>query len=307
MRVLVIRLGAFGDFVQSFGPFAAIRAAHPGAEITLLTTAPFAALAAAAPWFDRVEIDARPAWWNLSGLLRLRRQLRGFDLVYDLQTSGRSSRYFRLAGRPRWSGIAAGCALPHDNPDRDRMHTRERQREQLERAGITVFPPPDVSWLPPAPADLPRRFAMLVPGAAAHRPGKRWPAERYALLARMLWDKGVTPVVVGAKGEADIGEMIAMICPAAVDLTGRTALGELYAIAARAALVVGNDTGPMHLAALSGAPCLVLFGPESDPALTAPRGPDGERLAVLRTPDLAELPVDEVFARAAALLRPSWG
>ena len=57
MRVLVIRLGAFGDFVQSFGPFAAIRAAHAGAEITLLTTAPFAALAHAAPWFDRVEVD----------------------------------------------------------------------------------------------------------------------------------------------------------------------------------------------------------------------------------------------------------
>ncbi len=35
MRVLVIRLGAFGDFVQSFGPFAAIRAHHPADEITL--------------------------------------------------------------------------------------------------------------------------------------------------------------------------------------------------------------------------------------------------------------------------------
>ena len=44
-RILVIRLGALGDFVQSFGPFSAIRAHHPEARITLLTTAPFADLA----------------------------------------------------------------------------------------------------------------------------------------------------------------------------------------------------------------------------------------------------------------------
>jgi ADP-heptose:LPS heptosyltransferase len=89
-RILVIRLSALGDFVLSFGPFAAIRAHHPDAEITLLTTAPFAALANAAPWFDWIEIDARPPWWDLPGLGRLWRQLQGFDRVYDLQTSGRS-------------------------------------------------------------------------------------------------------------------------------------------------------------------------------------------------------------------------
>ncbi len=50
-RILVIRLGALGDFVQSFGPFAAIRAHHPDANVTLLTTAPFAELARQAPWF----------------------------------------------------------------------------------------------------------------------------------------------------------------------------------------------------------------------------------------------------------------
>ena len=303
MCILVIRLGAFGDFVQSFAPFAAIRAAHPEAEITLLTTAPFAALGRAAPWFDRVEVDARPGWWNIPGLLRLRRQLQGFDLVYDLQTSGRSSRYFRLAGRPRWSGIAAGCALPHDNPGRDAMHTRERQREQLERAGITEFPVPDLSWLPDTQASLPRRYALLAPGAAAHRPGKRWPPEQYALLGRMLADQGVVPVVIGVAAEADIGATITLFCPSAIDLTGKTTVGEVFALARGAAVVVGNDTGPMHLAALSGTPCVVLFGPESDPALTAPRGPKGEWLAVLRVDDLRALAAEDVFARASAVMR----
>lgn len=302
-RVLVIRLGAFGDFVQSFGPFAAIRAHHAGDHITLLTTAPYARLAADAPWFDAIETDARPAWWNIAGLARLRRQLHGFDMVYDLQTSGRSSRYFRLAGRPRWSGIAKGCALPHANPGRDAMHTRERQREQLEMAGIKDFPAPDLSWLPRSTADLPARYAVLAPGAAPTRPAKRWPAEKYAMLARHLVDRGVTPVIIGSKSEADLGALIKLICPAAMDLTGRTSLGELYDLAARAAVVVGNDTGPMHLAALSGAPCLVLFGPDSDPAITAPRGPNGEWLAVLNATSLAELDADEVSARAGAMLR----
>ena len=62
-RVLVIKLGALGDFVQGFGPFAAIRAHHPTAHITLLTTRPFAALAEAetalaggGPWLGGEEL-----------------------------------------------------------------------------------------------------------------------------------------------------------------------------------------------------------------------------------------------------------
>ena len=307
MRILVIRLGAFGDFVQSFGPFAAIRAHHAADDITLLTTAPYAQLAAAAPWFKHIEIDTRPGWWNLPGLLRLRRQLRFYDLIYDLQTSRRSSRYFGLAGKPAWSGIAKGCSMPHANPDRDSRHTRERQREQLEHAGIAGFPTPDLSWLPRSTADLPGRFALLAPGAAPSRPAKRWPAEKYALLARHLHDKGVTPVIIGARSEADLAALICLICPGTLDLTGKTSLGELHDLARRAAVVVGNDTGPMHLAALTGTPCLVLFGPDSNPAITAPRGPNGEWLAILRTDNLTTLEVDEVAARAIAMLRTAEG
>lgn len=305
MNILVIRLGALGDFVQSFGPFAAIRAAHPGARIVLLTTAPFAALGRAAPWFDEVRVDERPAWWNLPGIGRLIRRLRGFDLVYDLQTSGRSSRYFRLAGRPRWSGIARGCALPHANPQRDRMHTRERQRDQLAMAGISAFPAPDLGWLTgrPPPAPLPERFALLVPGAAAHRPAKRWPAERFGALAAALAAQGLPPVVIGTTSEAPLAAAIRAACPDATDLTGRTAIADIAAIAARATLAVGNDTGPMHLAAITGCRCVVLFSADSDPALTAPRGPDGAWPDVLRAPDLSDLPVSAVLERVAALPR----
>ena len=190
-RVLVIKLGALGDFIQAMGPFAAIRAHHPAAHITLLTTRPFVAMAEACPWFDAVWVDDKPSLWQPAKLMDLRRNLRAgrFDRVYDLQTSDRSSSYFRLMGKaPQWSGIAPGCSHPHANAHRDLMHTIERQREQLAMAGIKEVPPPDLSWVK---SDLerfalPQPFVLLCPGGAAHRPGKRWPGERFAALAVWL-------------------------------------------------------------------------------------------------------------------------
>ncbi len=292
-RILVVKLGALGDLVLSFGPFAAIRERHASDRIALLTTAPFASLARAAPWFNEVLVDARPRWWDLAGLAALRRQLQGWDLVYDLQTSGRSSRYFRLAGRPAWSGIAPGCSLPHRDAGRDTLHTVERQRGQLRDAGISSFPEPDLAWLTSGGPRLPEPYALLVPGGAPHRPAKRWPAARFGALARLLQGRGLHPAVVGTAAEKSLAEAIRAACPEALDLTGQTSLLDLGGLAARARLAVGNDTGPMHLAAAVGCPSLVLFSQDSDPALTAPHGP---RVTVLREPELAALPVERVAA-----------
>src|SRR5579872_7416613 len=166
-RILVIKLGALGAFVQAMGPAAAIRAHHPGAEITLLTTAPFAELARMSPYFDAVWVDDRPSLWTPRRLLGLRRRLRegGFGRVYDLQTSDRSSFYFHLMGpgrRPEWSGIARGASHPHANPARDAMHTLDRQADQLNRAGIEAVPVPDLGWAVGAIErfDLPERFVV---------------------------------------------------------------------------------------------------------------------------------------------------
>ncbi len=325
-RILVIKLGALGDFVLAFGPFAAIRAAHPGAEITLLTTAPFAEFARVAPWFDRVVVDRRPRPWDVPGLLRLRPALRGFDMVFDLQTSERSGWYFWLAGRAAWSGIARGCSHPHANPARNAMHTVERQREQLSMAGVKRFPSPDMRWLTmakspplvgggwgkgaphsdaeashPSPQPPPTReggeeTAVLIPGAAPHRARKRWPAERFGELAAILAGRGITPLVVGTAADAPYAATIRTICPLAVDLTGRTTLLDLAHTFVGATIAVGNDTGPTHLAAALGTPTIALFSADSDPALTRPRG----KVTVIAEPDLADLTV----ARVAAALPP---
>jgi ADP-heptose:LPS heptosyltransferase len=308
--ILVIKHGALGDLVQAFGPFAAIRAHHPGARIDLLTTPPFAALMAKAPWFDRVLTDDRPAWWNLPAQAALARRLAEADYarVYDLQTSGRSSRllvWMRLFGaHPEWSGIARGASHPHANPARDAMHTQDRQREQLARAGVTAFPAPDLVWLDGDASrfELPARIALLIPGAAPHRPAKRWPAGHYGALAARLTGSGLTPVILGTEAEAPLAAAIREACPAAHDLTGRTSIADIAALARRAALAVGNDTGPMHLIAALGTPSLVLFSADSDPALCAPRG---REVRILRVPDLRDLPPARVIEAAAALDAPA--
>ena len=302
-RILVIKLGALGDFVQAMGPAAAIRAHHAAARITLLTTAPFAELASRAPYFDKVWIDERPRLLALRGVLALRRRLRaaGFARVYDLQTSDRSSFYHRLMGpgrRPEWSGIAAGASHPHDNPERDQMHTLDRQADQLRRVGIAAVPPPDISWAADDVARfaLPPAFVILVPGGAAHRPAKRWPIERYAELAVRIAAAGIVPVVIGGPGEVPLGAAIAAACPAARDLTGRTSFGDIVGIARLARRAIGNDTGPMHLMVAAGCPATVLYSDASDPALTQPRGRD---VVVLRRRALAAVAVDEVAATLA--------
>ena len=300
--VLVIRLGALGDFIQSTGAFAAIRAHHADSPVTLLTTRPYAAFAAASPWFDHVWVDERPKWWQPGRWLALRARLRdgGFGRVYDLQTSDRSSSYFRLmGGGVEWSGIARGCSHPHANPGRDRLHTLDRQAEQLSMAGIPSVPSPDLSW---ARADigrfgLPRPYALVCPGGAPHRPAKRWPAAHFAMLAAWLSGRGVVPVLLGTAAEEGELAAIAARCPAARSLAGRTDLLDLAVLGRGAVAAVGNDTGPMHVLAAAGCPSVVLFSGASDPTLCAPRG----RVTVLRRPDLAGLLPDEVQAALAAV------
>lgn len=294
-RVLVVKLGALGDFVQALGPFQAIRKALPDAEITLLTTHPFAELADHSGSFDRVWVHDRPR--SLFAYLALRSQLKAghYDMVFDLQTSDRSGLYWRMMwpGRPLLSGIAPGASHPHNNPDRDQMHTLDRQRDQLAVAGIKDVPAPDVSWMEAdlSVFDLPERFGLLIPGGAPHRPEKRWPAEHFSKLATAWLDAGLLPVLIGTGADREWTDAIAAACPGAKNLTGATSIFQLAGLARKAAVAVGNDTGPMHLAAVAGCRCIVLYSHASDPALCGQRGPD---VTILREPSLQDLPLEKV-------------
>ncbi len=298
-NILVIKLSALGDFVQAMGPCAAIRRTHADARITLLTTAPYAAFAAASSYFDEIWTDDRPRWWQAGAWMALKRKLDGgaFSRVYDLQTSDRSTMYFRLMGRPKpdWSGIAPGCSLPHDNPQRDFMHTVERQREQLAIAGIEDVPPPSFDWIDGGIEQfgLPAEFILLLPGGSAGRPAKRWPAACYISLAERLASKGLKSALLGADDEAERNAEIARAWPETIDLTGKTSISDIVCLARAAKAAVGNDNGPMHLIAATGCPSVVVYSSASDPALCAQRGPS---VTILRRDNLADLQADEVEA-----------
>jgi ADP-heptose:LPS heptosyltransferase len=309
MRILVIKLGALGDFVQAFAAFRRIRQAHAGDEITLLTTLPYADLARASGLFDRIETDGRPK--GLAATARLFGRLRAarYDRVYDLQTSSRS-RWFLYAFAPRlpeWSGISLGASHRQTRPDRKALHNLDRLADQLHVAGagpayaLGEAPGPDLSWAARLPGGEPEAvmarlgltapFALLAPGASAVKPEKCWPVQAYAALAERLGAQGLTIAVVGGPAEAALFAPIAARAPGAVDLTGRTSLVELASLGTRASLAVGNDSGPTHLLAAAGAPGVMLMSRVTDPGHCAPRG----RMGWLRTDDLRDLSVEAVF------------
>lgn len=331
-RVLVIKLGALGDFVQALGAMRVVRATHPSARITLLTTEPYEAFAKACPYFDIVEGDGRPK--DIKGRADLIRRIRsaGYDMVYDFQNNDRTAQYFAaLAGKkPLWSGAAQGASHQHKNPNRAMMHNFDRLAEQLLHAGLTPKPPgdptgwivgqdltPSLTWIRPALRDPPRLkqeffnlygpYMLLIPGSSAEHPEKRWPLDRFANIATWVADAGITPVVVGTKAEGDIGNQIMKLEPRAKSIIGRTDLFQLATLSERAVLAIGGDTGPMHLAAAARAPGVCLFAQEWTDAMAqelhsvwSPQtrlgraAPRGGPIAVLHAAALEEISVDDV-------------
>ena len=68
--ILIIKHSALGDVILATACFKAIRAQHPGAEIILLTTRPYAQLLAQSPYFNEIWVDSRPRWTDREGIER---------------------------------------------------------------------------------------------------------------------------------------------------------------------------------------------------------------------------------------------
>jgi ADP-heptose:LPS heptosyltransferase len=105
--------------------------------------------------------------------------------------------------------------------------------------------------------------------------------------------------LVGHKDEQEAAAIITKLEPRAKSAVMRTDLFQVTALAQRANFAVGNDTGPMHIAAASGTPCVVLFGPDSDPSRVCPRGRAG--VVAIQGESLANLDVGQVDQMIANL------
>lgn len=298
-KILIIKLGAFGDVVQADGALRDIRAFHRDAEITLLTTPPFRKLMSRCPHINRVLTDSRPAVWKVSSWVTLARMLRGerFTRVYDLQKQDRTELYHRLFFR--------GASWVGKQPGLRPSSALAGFVSQLESAGVPARHclTPDVSWM----ADdmnaflfaqgVRKPYVVLIPGCSAKHPQKRWP--HYAELAARLIELGYEVVTAPGPDEIDLAKSI----------PGHTLLGpngflnwfELAGVLKGACYVVGNDTGPSHVASCLGKPGLALFGPHTTAARTGICRGDFHALEVL---DLAGLEVETVLARILPELPP---
>jgi ADP-heptose:LPS heptosyltransferase len=130
--------------------------------------------------------------------------------------------------------------------------------------------------------DIGDRYAVLHPtrGLSAHR--ARWPIDGFIELARALESRDPIPLFIsGSPQDASIAHAIADAAGyRTMSIAGATSIGVFGALAERAAYVVAMDSGPMHIAAATGAPTVGIFALQSDePDRWAPLG---ARTAVVR-------------------------
>lgn len=304
-NILVIKLGALGDFIQALGAMRAIRRHHPLDRIVLMTSAPFESLGRMCGYFDAVMVDSRPRWSDFRGWMALRRQLLAerFARVYDLQNNDRTAFYLRLFGffPPQWVGAARGASHRNASPARTAGHALDGHAQTLALAGVEGVCVDDLSWMRAdiARFDLKRPYALLVPGCSPGHPEKRWPPDFYAALAHFLIAEGILPVLLGAGEDRAAIAAILALCPGCVDLYGKTGLLEIPALARAAALAVGNDTGPIHMIGATGCPTVALFCGRSDPVRHAPKG---AQVLVLRERVLSALSPERVMTALRALV-----
>jgi ADP-heptose:LPS heptosyltransferase len=267
-KVLVIRLGAFGDALQSEGAIRDIRAHHPDASLAILTTRPFEKIFKKCPWVDRVLIDPRAPRLRVDQYLRLivatRRER--FDFIYDLQNSRRTLSYRRWLPS-RWSQKNERQLQDWQSRIGRRLSILERLKIQLEQAGVEAAHTlkPDISWMAAdvdgllARAGLAGGFIVLIPGSSSKHRRKRWPY--YAELAAALSAEGFAVATAPGPDEIDLCRAL----PATLLLDDGKPLDffQLAGVLRRARFVIGNDTGPTHMAAYLGARGLALFGPHT--------------------------------------------
>lgn len=298
--VLVIRGGAIGDFVLTLPAIGLLREGLPDTRIEVLGYRPIVELAIAGGYADASRsIEHGP----LAGFFAIGAELdpawseyfASFDLVlsYLFDDKGIFRANLKRAGVHT---LIEG--LPKVDPS-----SGEHAARQLARAleSIALF-------LDDAGPRLVLDGGEEGEGRVAIHPGsggaaKNWHLEHWIRLGESIAATGERLLLVsGEAEEGKWGEVVAAWSAAGIDLVHAQGwdLPRLGAALGRCRQFLGHDSGISHLAAATGAPCLLLFGP-TDPAVWAPAN-DGVR--VLRSPSgrMGDISYEEVSARVGELL-----
>jgi heptosyltransferase-1 len=331
-RIALVKLSSLGDIVHALPVAATLKAARPRARLAWIAERRESALLRDHPALDEVIVADTRGWRRartaataraaLADLRALGRRLARwrFDVVLDLQGLMKSAIITAACRAPLRVGFAAGWGREplhalfvnrRVRPPASARHVVDQYLALLAPLGVVerrvefrlpVAPAAEAhmdEWLAGAGLKPHRRLVVLNPGAG--RPHKRWPVEHFAVLARRLAHEADAQVlVVWGPGEDAAARTIAETSGVAT-LAPPTDLDALLALLRRASAVVAADTGPLHLAAALGTPCVGLYGPTS----AERNGPYGVQHRALAGPDgtLRALTPERALAAVAEVLR----
>lgn len=306
MAVVVLRALGLGDLLTAVPALRALARVLPDQECVLAAPAALAPLVTLIGAVDRLV----PA----GELEPLPRELHGAEVAVNLHGRGPQSHRVLIATRPRRCLWFANHAVPESAGAprwRPGEHEVTRWCRMLAEYGVPANPK-DLDLDRPVPRG---DCTVIHPGAASA--ARRWPAERFADVARVEAARGRRVLVTGSAGERGLAEQVAGRAglPAECVLAGRTDLTELAATVAGAGRVVCGDTGVGHLATAFGTPSVLLFGP-TPPAEWGPP-PERRRHRVLWAgttgdphgdrpdPGLLSIAVEQVLDALEALALPA--
>ncbi len=324
-RILLVRLSALGDVLHALPVLSALRSRFPSAQIHWAIEDRHAGLLDARADLDRLVVYPRRdisaalrgipnplgALRAVRRFLRTLRQTR-YDVVLELQGNLKSGAITRLARSEVRMGFhrRATRELNHLFTNR-RWLPPEGLRHRVER-GLGLASALVGESLPYHPPGFPvgedaRRdaeelvtargvtgpYVVMHPGTSGFGAFKRWPADRFAAVARRIATDGVVVLVTAGPGESELAERVCTLAAhEGVQRVEPGSLGALAALVAGARAFLGADTGPLHLAGLVETPLVGLFGPK-DPAIYGPYGLRPDRTAGL----LTTLTQDDVACR----------
>ena len=306
-NILIIKLGALGDFIMQMDYVAAIHKTYPNAHITFMTSKPFVPFVKCMNFVNHIIVDTHPRW-NLKAWYRLCKceiADKKWDYIFDLQNSKRTrKRYFNLvrffsAYPVKWCVWAKGGLL-------NVKEVAKNGRFRLGKISFYQMTMPleavDLSFLKGEQKHfdlLPKeKFILFVPGCSPKHPYKRWAKEKYTELANLIESKLKLPVVVlGTKAESD---QIDFICnhSKAISFKDKATLLDIPALANRALCVIGNDTGPMHMACFCKTYGIVLFC-----GITAKSAQHLDNVKNIIAEQIDDISVSEVFEQINALIQ----
>lgn len=280
-RIALIKPSALGDIVHTLPVLTALRERYPDAAITWVVNKAYEPLLIGHPHltetlaFDRGSVR-RGFRAGFTAIVHCANELRRrrFDLVLDLQGLLRTGLMTAATAAPVRIGFAAAReGARHfytkriEVPDAETIHAVDRYWRMIEAidAGGSAkrFVLPVRSEERAAAerelAGLPRPWLALAVGSRWLT--KQWPPEYFAELAnRAFTANGGSVILVGVADDTPLSQQVQSgLRGPSVDLTGKTSLPRLTAILALADVMIANDTGPLHLAAALGRPCIAPY------------------------------------------------